>query len=379
MISKKYDIVVIGGGPAGASAAMSLSEKGYTVIIVEKKSFPREVLCGEFISKEVIEFLKINFLYKDFLKLNPNPIRLFRYIASNGTDVNSSLNFPSFGIKRSKFDNLLLSKAGERGAEIIQPAEVRGIIKKADGYLITIKVANEEEIKIFTKIIIAAYGKQNILDKISGRNFYRKKSCLNGVKFHIDKSMFRDFNPDEIVMFDGDDIYLGLNAVDNSTVTLCFLEKRNKLNYSTKERLILLSRQNRKFNAMLSEDFFDYVSKLQVYGTGNIYFGKRDIVNEGIYYLGDAAGVIAPLVGDGIGIAVQSAGMLSEILFRNNLHIEQSANEYRREWKKMFLRRMYIAGIIQKGVLNHSIRNTGIKVISRFPRILSTIIKYTRG
>ena len=376
---KKFDVAIIGGGPAGSSAAMLLSRMGYSVSIIEKKSFPREVLCGEFISKEVVEFLQENLLYEEFLSLNPNPITSFRFSGENGKDLISSLKFTAYGIKRSRLDNFLLSKAKENGAEIFQPAEVREIIKQTDGYLLKIKSGVQEEFTLNSKIIIAAYGKQNILDKNSGRDFYRKKSKLNGVKFHIDKVHFNSFNLEEIQIYTGRGVYCGLNAVDKNTITLCFLEKRNKLQYSPKDLLLQLSRENIKFNALLSQDFFDYVETLPVYGTGNIYFGKRDIVNEGIFYIGDAAGVIAPLVGDGIGMAVQSAGLVSDILFRNNLVQEKAGIEFEKEWSNMFLRRISLAGIIQKSVLNNSFRNPGIKMVSLFPGALSTIIKYTRG
>lgn len=376
---KKFDIAIIGGGPAGSSAAILLSKKGYSVSIIEKKSFPREVLCGEFISKEVVEFLKENSLYEEFLRLNPNPITSFRFSDENGKDLCASLKFPAYGIKRSKLDNFLLSEARRNGAELFQPSEVREIIKQTDGYLLKIKSGVQEELTLNSKIIIAAYGRQNILDKYSGRNFYGKKSKLNGIKFHIAKAHFNNFKSEEIQVYTGRDIYCGLNAVDDKTITLCFLEKKNKIQYSPKELLLQLSRQNKKFNTLLNQDFFDSIDKLAVYGTGNIYFGKRDIVNEGIFYIGDAAGVIAPLVGDGIGMAVQSAGLVSDILIRNKLVQGNSGAEYEKEWRNMFLRRISLAGFIQKSVLNNSFRLLSINMISLFPNALSMIIKYTRG
>ena len=375
---KKYDIAIIGGGPAGSSAAILLSKKGYSVTIIEKKSFPREDLCGEFISKEVVEFLRENSLYEEFLKLNPNPISSFRLSCDNGNELFSKLKFPAYGIKRSKLDNFLLSKARENGTVIFQPAEAKEIQKQTEGYLIKIKPGTGEEFTLYSKIIIVAYGKQNILDKNFGRDFYGVKSRLNGVKFHIDKTHFDSFNSEEIQVYTGHNIYCGINAVDNKTITLCFLEKRDKFQYSPKELLLRLSRQNKKFNALFNKNFFDSIDKLQVYGTGNIYFGKRDIVNEGIFYIGDSAGVIAPLVGDGIGIAVQSARLVSDILCGNNLVKETAGKEYKKEWRNKFLRRMLIAGIIQKIVLNNYLRNAGIRMISFFPGVISTIIKYTR-
>jgi menaquinone-9 beta-reductase len=379
MIIKKFDIAIIGGGPAGSSAALLLSKMGYSLAIIEKKPFPREVLCGEFISKEVIEFLKENQLYEEFLTLRPNLITSFRFSGETGDDICSTLEFPAHGIKRSKLDNYLMSKAQGNGAVIYQPAEVKTINKQTDGYILKIKPGAEEEFTVNSKILIAAYGKQNILDKNLNRDFYRKKSKLNGVKFHIDKEHFKCFDSKEIKIYSGHDIYCGLNAVDDKTITLCYLEKRIKFQYSPKDILLRLAQENKKFNALFNENFFDSIDKLPVYGTGNIYFGKRDIVNEGIFYIGDAAGVIAPLAGDGIGMAVQSARLISDILHRNKLDKKDSGNEYKKEWRKMFLRRILIAGLIQKGILNNSLRIPGIKMVSLFPGVLTTLIKYTRG
>jgi len=379
MILKKFDISIIGGGPSGSSAGILLSKRGYSVAIIEKKSFPREVLCGEFISKEVVEFLKVNILYEEFQGLKPNPITAFRFTCENGKELCSELEFPAYGIKRSKLDNFLLNKAGVNGAEIFQPAELKEIQKETEGYLLKIKSGEQDEITLNSKIIIAAYGKQNILDKKLGRDFSIQKSGLNGVKFHIDKVHFNSFDSEEIRVYTGRDIYCGLNAVDDNIVTLCFLAKKNKIQYSPKEIILQLSRENKKFSALLKDDFFDYIDKLPVYGTGNIYFGKRDIVNEGIFDIGDAAGVIAPLVGDGMGMAVQSASLLSEILVRNKLVQRKSGEEYEKEWRQMFLRRISLAGIIQKSVLNNSFRIPCINLVSLFPGVLSAIIKYTRG
>jgi flavin-dependent dehydrogenase len=376
---KKYDIAIIGGGPSGSSAAMLLSKSGYSVAIIEKKSFPREVLCGEFISSEVIEFLKMNMLFQELLKLCPSPISSFRFSSESGREIYSSLKFTAYGIKRSKLDNFLLSKAVGNGTEIYQPYEVTGILKLNDTYILNLIGQSKENITIEARIIIAAYGRQNILDKNSGRDSYWKKSRLNGVKFHIDKSHFNDFNSDEIQIYTARDIYCGLNSVDNSTITLCFLSKRNEFQYSTKELVMQLSKQNKKFNSLLKGDFFESLEKLPVYGTGNIYFGKRDIVRDGIFYIGDAAGVIAPLVGDGIGMAVQSASLVSRILIKDNLMKETAGNEYKKEWPKMFIRRIRIAGFIQKSVLNNTFRNAGVMIVSLIPGAIPSLIKYTRG
>ena len=347
-----FDITVIGGGPAGSSAAMLLSKKGYSVALIEKKVFPREVLCGEFLSGEVIDFLDEYNLFNDFLKLDPNPVTSFRFTGSNSQEISSDIGFPAYALKRSKFDQFLLLKAEYEGAVIFQPAEVTMISEYQNRYSVLLKSHELPDFQISTKVIIAAYGKQNILDRKLKRLFSQSISKFNGFKIHINKECFNNLSHNEIRIFNGKDIYCGINAVSADTVTVCSLYDRGKLKYSTKELLHLLSVENHRFGSILKENFYSHLDSIPVYGTGNIYFGPKELTDKGIFYIGDAAGVIAPLAGDGIGMAVQSAQLLSGILCKHNLGIVHSSEEYNREWKKQFSGRLRTAGSIQNLIKN---------------------------
>ncbi|MEK6552371.1 MAG: FAD-dependent oxidoreductase, partial [Bacteroidota bacterium] len=96
---EKYDAAIIGGGPAGSTAALYLNDLGFNVCLIEKKNFPRETLCGEFLSKEVIDSLKNLNLFDGFLKLNPNPITNFKFYNDSNDPIETKLKFPAYGIK----------------------------------------------------------------------------------------------------------------------------------------------------------------------------------------------------------------------------------------------------------------------------------------
>ncbi len=74
-----FDVIIIGGGPAGAVAAIYLSRWGLRTAVIEHKAFPRETLCGEFLSLEVIEQIRELKLEEEFLKLNPKSIKFFQF------------------------------------------------------------------------------------------------------------------------------------------------------------------------------------------------------------------------------------------------------------------------------------------------------------
>ena len=382
MRNSEFDIAIIGGGPAGSTAAIHLSRAGLKVGLFEKKTFPREVLCGEFLSAEVIESLKKLNLYNKFLLLNPNRINSFRFISEDSSDLETKFQFEAYSMKRSIFDNFLLKEAEKSGAKIFQPTEVKKIERKGSAYELKILDTEKSDRNISAEFVIAAYGKQNILDRKLSRNFVNVKSQLNGVKFHFDREYFQLFPDDEIQIYSSEGIYCGINAVNENEATLCFLEDRKHFTGSSREHLVKLMRRNEKFKRLFKEDFITIIPDLQIYGSGDVFFGKKELIKKGIFMLGDAAGVIAPLAGDGIGMALESAEILSRILtagFQNSLSHEKISELYMSEWNNHFNVRLYSARFIQKSVLMNSLRKVGIGLVKLYPSLLPRLIQLTRG
>lgn len=377
----EYDIAIIGGGPAGSTAALYLYNLGFNVCLIEKKNFPRETLCGEFLSREVIDTLKNFNLLEGFLKLNPNPITKFKFYNDNDSFIETKLKFPAYGIKRGIFDNFLLDAVKEKGVTVLQPGEVKEIIHNKK--FITLVVDNGKSSQtILCSKVIAAYGKQNILDKKLNRNFATKKSFLNGVKFHVDESLFNGLEKNAIQIFAAKGIYCGINSVDENIVTVCFLENRSETQGNPKEQIKTLMDGNKNFELIFANGFINSVNNLPVYGTGNIFLGERELVKNGIYFIGDSSAVIAPLAGDGIGMAMQSAKLISKTFDKqrsdgfNNLQAELL---YIHEWEKLFKKRLLIAKLIQNIIMNNRYRRIGFSVIKTFPGLLENIIIATRG
>lgn len=376
---KKFDIAVIGGGPSGSASSLLLSEEGFSVCLTEKRPFPREVLCGEFISHEVTKFLSTHDLMNKFLSFSPNEINSFALYNGKSNPLKCSLGFKGFGLRRSKLDNLLLNAAIQAGTELFQPAEVIDITKREAGFRIRIK-DNAEEIEVYARTIICAYGKQNILDKKLNRPFHNIKSGLNGIKYHIHSPKIEFTNPDEIQIYTADNIYCGINKVDSDLVTLCYLEKKDKKT-SSKEKLKTLYDTNLHFREIIP-DLSCITEESTLYGTGNIYFGKRNLAYEGIFFTGDAAAVIAPLAGDGIGMAIESAEIVSSVikeLLNGKIDIQTASTLYNKEYKKKLSSKLRSAYAAQSILLNSFLRIQAVNLAKLFPALLGTIIKHTRS
>ena len=379
----RHEVAIIGGGPAGSIAGINLARFGIDTCIVEKKNFPRDVICGEFLSGEVEKSLKELGLFKHFLTLNPNKISKFKAVNEKGTEISAELNFPAFSMKRSVFDTFLLKCAKSSGVEIYQPAEVKLIKRNSNKFQLQLKIINKDEDKIIeSNNVVAAYGKQNRLDKILSRKFTYYNSGLNGIKFHIPNQYINDSDGEEIRIYTGKNIYCGLNKVSDKETTVCFLEKRTHINSSSRNSIINLIKTNKEFGKLFKYDFEEIIYELPIYGTGNIYFGKKNLVENGIFMIGDAAGMIAPFTGDGISMAFQSAQQISVLLNEQKIK-KYGQNDleknYKSEWNKLFRKRIRKALLIQKPLMNKKTNEISFKLLKTFPYILHKFIESTRS
>ena len=381
MTHAPVDIVVVGGGPAGAAAAIYTARAGYSVCLVERHSFPRETLCGEFLSREVIAVLRDLGLEQEFLSLSPSHISRFTLCPDRGPPLSEPLGFTGYGMKRSTFDRMLLESARSYGVSIIQPADVESEVRLEDGFEFLCRTP--EGIRtVRGRWAVGAYGRSSPLDRQLKRPFAGTRTGLNGIKFHVPASTLAIDRSDEILICTGPGIYCGVNHVDGGTATVCFLEQRRRDDQRPRGRVRELAECNPGFARIMTPDALRAVDNATIHGTGNIYFGPRSVVERGMLMVGDAARVIAPLAGDGIGMALQGAQLLGRI-FEHERRApegrEALEQRYRREWEKLFKVRVRTALLLQHVILSTRVRRLTSSLIESFPSLLRTALRLTRG
>ena len=372
---------MIGGGPSGSSAAIGLAGSGMNVAVIERKAFPREVMCGEFLSREVIAAVRRFGLYEEFLALRPNRLTEFSLTAEDGVRVTRQFGFEAWSLKRSLLDQMLLQKAEACGARIIQPATVLSIHRVQDGYEMAYSNGHAQE-SLSASIVVAAYGKQNPLDKSLKRAFVSKRSGKSGVKYHIPRALFAEIPAGTIQLFLAHGVYCGVNCVNENEVTVCSLVDGGRNALHPNRGLEVLLENNRKFRGLFRGDPLAEFPGLVPYGSGHIYFGKRSIVENGVFMIGDAAAVIAPLAGDGIGMAIESGLLLAHVVAkanRDSLDAPRMEALYTREWKRLFRKRLTVASYLQEIALRSLGGNLGGRLLNAFPLLTEGIIRGTRG
>ena len=371
MNRKALDIIVIGGGLAGLCNAIHLSKMGKKVLLIEKNEYPKHKVCGEYISNEVLPYL-------DFLEVNPfdfGAVRInkFQLSTTKSNIISAKLPLGGFGISRYTFDLVLSEKAKENGVTILQDV-VLNITFLKDVFQVETKDNN-----IFTsKITIGAFGKRSLLDVKMGRNFIQKKSPYLGVKIHV-KGNFKE---DLVALHNFKGGYCGVSKVENNAINLCYIT--NYATFKQYKNIEDFQEQVVFKNNYLKEIFHSSEALFEKpLSISQISFETKKPVENHILMCGDSAGMIHPLCGNGMSMAIQSAQLASKLILNYfNGEIEtrkELEKQYIRQWNRKFSLRLKAGHFIAMLFRKNTIASVLLQILKKLPFLLPIIIKQTHG
>ncbi|MBC8172389.1 MAG: FAD-binding protein, partial [Chitinophagales bacterium] len=174
-----FDVIIIGGGLAGLTAAILLSQENKKILLLEKKEYPFHKVCGEYISNEILPFLKsVGF---DPFVHDAARIHKLRISTPAGKNIYTPLDLGGFGLSRFVMDNALHVVAKKKGAAIITGSKVTDVSFR-DNYF---DVETKDGVRYTSKLVIGSYGKRDTLDKKLDRGFIHKKTGYMGIKYHV--------------------------------------------------------------------------------------------------------------------------------------------------------------------------------------------------
>ena len=207
-----FDVIVIGGGLAGLTAAIHLSQEGHQVLVFEKQRYPHHKVCGEYVSNEVLPYLRR--LGVSLEAAEAVPINSLKLSTVQGKYLETGLPLGGKGISRYAFDDLLYRRATADGIDF-QFRRVSSIDYRSSIFEV---VADSETYT--SKIVIGAYGKRSGLDKSLNRDFVNKKSSWLAVKAHY---KYDDFPKDSVALHNFKGGYGGLSKIETGAVNFCYL------------------------------------------------------------------------------------------------------------------------------------------------------------
>lgn len=363
-------IVIIGGGLAGLISALELNSKGLDVTLIEKKQYPFHRVCGEYISQEVLPFLKKRNYLPDFeLPL----IQRLKVSSPSGNVLTIPLDMGGFGISRYSLDSFLAQKAQNQGIEMLLGISVQEINFLENGFQILLSDGRNLE----AEMVLGAFGKRSNLDKYLNRSFFEQKSPYIGVKYHIRT----DFPKDLIALHNFQGGYCGISAVEYETYNLCYLGERKLLkqygNIPEMEKAILY--ENPHLQDIFTNSSFLWEQPLVI---NEISFLPKPTIENHVLMIGDAAGMITPLCGNGMAMAIHSALIASKLVqyyFQKNWKREYLESTYQKEWAKMFATRLWAGRNLQKLFGNKWLTEVAITSLKLTKPITKWLVSQTHG
>ncbi|WGF91993.1 NAD(P)/FAD-dependent oxidoreductase [Aequorivita marisscotiae] len=366
----KWDVIIIGGGLAGLTTALHLANNNCAVCLIEKNEYPNHKVCGEYVSNEILPYLKT--LGVNPFSVGAKKISQFKITEVDGNSIAASLPLGGFGISRYTFDDLLYSAIKSKVQVLLDTVETVNF--KENHFKITTKTK-----QILTAdFVVGAYGKRSNLDSFLNRKFMRQSSPWLAVKAHYNY----DFPEDTVALHNFNGGYCGLSKTESNAVNACYLTTFKS--FKKYKNIDDFQKLEMSKNPCL-HNFFTRATPLfkKPLTISQIAFHKKNPVENHIFMVGDSAGLIHPLCGNGMAMAIKSAKIFSEIFLKyyrkNNFNRRDIEIAYAKCWKREFESRLTAGRTIQRILMNPVASKIGFAAAKALPQLLPLIIKKTHG
>ena len=371
---KIYDTAIIGGGLAGLNLSILLQRLGHSVILFEKETYPFHKVCGEYISMESWDFLaeEMGVPLKD---LDVPHIKKLWVTSPDGNSLNTDLDLGGFGISRFKLDFILKEIADKAGVKILENCKAEDIIFEED---FTIKT-NKGNFK--AKVCAGTWGKRSNFDVKWKRPFTGKSSSrLNnyvGIKYHVKMN----FANDVIALHNFKDGYCGISKIEDDKYCVCYLTKASNIKKAGSiikaEEQILY--QNPHLKNVFETMVHCYDAPLSI---SQISFSKKKAVENNVLMIGDAAGMITPLCGNGMSMAMHGAKLAATSISKflnDNISRKEMEKNYSKNWKDSFETRVATGKLVQYLFGRTVATNMLVKFMNKSRIITNKLINLTHG
>jgi len=362
-----YDLIVIGAGPAGTSAAITAARSGARVLLHEAGRFPRHKVCGEFVSSESLDLLTSLLGSHHQALLAGAPTITNARLFLDGRVLRAPIKPPAVSIARFDLDAALLQSAESAGAEIRLQTTVQEISAVSPFRVVT--TAGD-----FTgQAIINAAGRWSKLTQPPAQK--------SGAKWLGVKAHFLEPSPApsvDLYFFDGG--YCGVQPVKRESdpastrINACAMVQADRANSLAE----VFAR-----HPELQERSRNWQPLSQPVSTSPLLFRQPQPERNGILFAGDAACFIDPFVGDGISLALRSGTLAAECLlpfFRQTISLHAAARNYGASYAENFAGVFNASSRIRQVLLlPRPIRKTLLHIVERTPAVTRYLMSRTRA
>ena len=375
-----YDVAIVGGGLAGLALSIQLAQKGYRVVLLEKETYPYHKVCGEYVSRESWGFLES--LGVPLTHLSLPVITTLQLTAPNGNAFTTSLPLGGFGISRFLLDSTLATIAKQTGVTLLEGTKVQDVQYGNAAFQISFSSMHNGYGSVQALLACGAFGKRSNLDVKWKRPFVQQPaSRINnyvGVKYHIRT----DWPASVIGLHNFAGGYCGISRIEEDRYCLCYMTKAAPLkayghSIPAFEKAVL--HQNPFLKRILtdSERLADFPVAIS-----QISFDAKSRVEQEMLMLGDAAGMITPLCGNGMSMALHSSKMAAPLIHRflqRQVSLPELQRYYQQQWDAAFKKRLQTGRILQRFFGSNTVSNAFVQTFKWMPFLAGAIIKKTHG
>lgn len=376
----KYDVIIIGAGPAGSASALFLHKRGYRTLILEQAQFPRDRVCGEFISPAADPILAELGVLESIEALSP--CRLGGVAVSAYEKKELCIDYPplpgngrrmtSLSLKRKVLDPLMLERVRECGIEVREKHKVTDF-QIRDGAVVGVKVLDpgKKPFSLSARVVLDAGGRNGI----SLRRFNLKRRGKGAGKIALaahwqGKNIPRDY----CYMHISQPGYTGMAAVgeEEANVVLVVDEKDLK-GRDIHEFYLGAVLKNRRRREILSGAH----AVERVRTVDSLAYSVKRVPCGGLVLVGDAMGFIDPFTGEGIYLSLRSAQLAAESIgegFKAGGFSRNYLQSYETRRHREFHKKFALSRVLQRLIYNPSLCNFVVGALGKNPSLASTLV-----
>jgi geranylgeranyl reductase family protein len=316
--SSSRDVVVVGGGPAGAAVATLLRQRGCDVLLVDEARFPRDKVCGEGVSPEAWRLLDLLGAASAVRALAPWPLRGMTLVSPDGTTFRGDYGGRAgFAILRRRLDHVLLAGARAAGVEVREGTGARRLIL-GGGRVQGVVVENGGGPEVVrARLVIGADGRRSLVARTLGLLREHRRLRKFAVRGYWEGMEGLDERGE---MHVGGGGYCGVAPLSATTANVTFVLDRAEMGAAGRGLETFYREALRRRWPRLAERLGRAALTEPPRAIGPLALQARRVSFAGGALVGDSAGFYDPFTGEGVTLALRSAELVAEAACRSLKH-----------------------------------------------------------